>query len=98
MTITIYTAEHCIPCKEVERLVKEGRFAGGKKVEIIDIETDEGFEKFKREVMDPSDVETQLAVPSAYKDGKRCLIHIDTEANSIFFECPITAPPSSEQG
>lgn len=95
MTLTIYTAEHCVPCKEVEQLVKEGKFIGEKEVEVIDIETDEGFKKFKEEVMDPSNVETQLAVPSAYKDGKKCLIRI--EGDSVLFECPTSDLPSSEQ-
>lgn len=100
MTLIIYTAEHCVPCKEVERLVKEGKFVGEKEVEVIDVETDEGFKKFKKEVMDPSDVETELSVPSAYKSGKRCLIHIDTETDNVFFECPTTTgdPPSSGEG
>jgi len=97
MTITIYTAEHCVPCKEVERLIKEGKFAGEKEVEVVDIETDEGFKKFKREVMDISDVETQLAVPSAYKDGKKCLIQFDEENDNVLFKCPVGDPPSSDE-
>ena len=98
MVLRIYTAEHCVPCKEVERLVKEGKFIGEKEVEVIDIETDEGFKKFKEEVMDPSNVEDQLAVPSAYKDGKRCLIHFDTEAGNVLFKCPVDDLPASDEG
>ena len=94
MTIRIYTAKHCVPCKEVEDLIKADRFQG--KVKLIDIETDEGFEKFRKEVLDFGDG----AVPSAYKDGKKCLIHIDEESNSLILECPTTADdlPSSGQG
>jgi glutaredoxin len=90
MTIRVYTAKHCKPCHSVERLIKEGRFAG-EEVELVDIETDEGFKKFKEEVLDFSDG----AVPSAYKGGEKCLIHIDEENNSLLLECP-TAPPSAQ--
>ena len=95
MTIKIYTSKHCKPCHEIEQLIKEGKFAGEKEVELVDIETDEGFEKFRDEVLQFGDA----AVPSAYKDGKKCLIHIDEENNNILLECPTTdAPPASEQG
>ena len=85
MTIRIYTAKHCRPCHEVEQLIKGGKFSGDD-IELVDIETNEGFEKFKKEVLDFSDG----AVPSAYRDGKKCLIHIDEENNSLLFECPTT--------
>lgn len=94
MTIKVYTAKHCKPCHEIEQLIKEGKFAGEKEVELIDIETDEGFQKFRDEVLQFGDA----AVPSAYKDGKKCLIHIDEENNNILLECPTDAPPSSGQG
>lgn len=91
MTITIYTSEHCRPCREVEELIKEGRFDG--EVELVDIETDEGFERFRKEVLEISDG----AVPSAYKEGQRCKIQI-TEDRNLIFECPTDAPPSSDEG
>jgi len=94
MTIRIYTAKHCVPCHEIEKLIKEGRFSG-EDIELVDIETDEGFEKFRKEVLDFSD----SAVPSAYKDGEKCLIRIDKENNNLLLECPTTtAPPSSGRG
>jgi len=92
MTIRIYTAKHCRPCHDVERLIKEGRFIGETEIELIDIETDEGFQKFREEVLDFSDG----AVPSAYKDGEKCLIRIDN--NNLLLECPTDALLSSEQG
>lgn len=94
MTIRIYTAKHCKPCLEIEQLIKEGKFAGEAKVELIDIETDEGFKKFKEEVLDFGDG----AVPSAYRDGEKCLIRVDEENNSLLLECPTDHLPSSEQG
>lgn len=92
MTIRIYTAKHCKPCHEVARLIKEGKFSGAEGVELVDIETDEGFEKFKKEVLDFSDG----AVPSAYQDGERCLVSIDEENENVLIECP-TDSPSSQQ-
>lgn len=88
MTIRIYTAKHCKPCYEIERIIKDKKIEG---VEIVDIETDEGFEKFREEVLQFGDA----AVPSAYKDGKECAILIDDEEN-IILDCPTTdVPPSS---
>lgn len=88
--IRVFVSEHCKPCHIVERLVKEGRFEG-EDIELVDIETNEGFAKFKQEVLDFGDG----AVPSAYKEGKKCVISI-TEDDSLLFNCP-TDPPSSEQ-
>lgn len=89
-TIKIYTAKHCAPCRQVEEFIKNGKFEG--EIELIDIETDEGFQKFKEEVLDHEDG----AVPSAYKNGKRCLIQID-EDNNLLINCP-DDPPSSDEG
>lgn len=94
MTIRVYTAKHCKPCHEIEELIKQGKFAGESEVELIDIETDRGFEKFRKEVLDFGDG----AVPSAYRDGKKCLIRIDEENNNLLLECPTNDLPSSEQG
>lgn len=95
MTIRIYTAKNCSPCHQIEELIKEGKFTGENEIELIDIETNEGFEKFRNEVLQFGDA----AVPSAYKDGKKCLIRIDEETNNISLECPTTdAPLASEQG
>lgn len=95
MTIRIYTAKHCIPCKEIEQKIKPPDT--GEELEVIDIETDEGFEKFKQEVLDYSDG----VVPSAYKDGKRCKIGFD-ENGDIILDCPtdesINHPDASETG
>ena len=103
MTIKIYTAEHCRPCKEVLELIKEalkssGGKMGGEDVRLIDIETDEGFNEFSREVLRKGDG----AVPSAYKDGQKCEIVV--EDDDVLLNCPNSedpAPeyhPSSEEG
>jgi len=62
-------------------------------VELIDIETDEGF---------PYIAEFALSgVPSAYKGKEKCEIKIDREAKILHIICPeITteSPPSSGEG
>jgi len=83
MTIRIYTSPHCTPCQEITKLVLEGKLKGIKdEIEIIDIETDEGFERFTEEVLKNGDGQ----VPSAYKDGEACIIGYD-EANQLGIEC-----------
>lgn len=90
MTIRIYTAKHCLPCQEVEDKIKLAVADTGEEIELIDIETDEGFEKFKQEVLNYVDG----AVPSAYKDGRRCKIGYDEEGN-LLLDCPTEDQPSS---
>jgi len=76
MTIKIYTAEHCVPCHRVEELLKnQSNNIDGEDVEVIDVETDDGFQEFKKEILAKGDA----AVPSAYKDGEKCLIKIEDE-------------------
>lgn len=92
MTVRVYTSKHCAPCHDVDRRVKKGQIA--EDVELIDIETEEGFLRFKEEVLDQGDG----AVPSAYKGGQRCKIQIDEETDTLIFACPTDAPPSDQQG
>lgn len=96
MPIRIYTHKDCPPCKELEEKLKEANLPD--EVEVVDIETDEGFLEFKKEVLDHRDG----GVPSAYKDGKQCKIGYDEE-NRLVLECPTDeveeptdAPPSVE--
>lgn len=90
MAIIVFTSKNCPPCKDVDRLVKEGRFKGVGEIELVDIESDEGFERFKKEVLDFGDG----AVPSAYKEGKKCIISV-TEDDNLLINCPID-PLSSD--
>lgn len=99
MAIKIFTSKNCPPCQELEEKLKEADLQD--EVELIDIETDEGFLKFKEEVIDHRDG----AVPTAYKDGKQCKIGY-TEEGGLVLDCPTDemvveptdAPPSSEPG
>ena len=81
MAITIFTSKNCPPCQELEEKLEESNLQD--EVELVDIETDEGFLKFKEEVIDHRDG----AVPTAYKDGKQCIIGYD-EDDKLVLECP----------
>jgi len=87
--IVVYTSEDCTPCEEVAELLQQGRVSNPDidKVELVDIGTDEGFARFTKEVLSKNDG----AVPSAYLDGKRCLIEV-LEDDTIYFNCSPAAP------
>jgi len=89
--IRVYTAEHCAPCvvfdQELREQIKQGKI--NEDVEFVDVETDEGFQKFKNEVLSKDDG----AVPSAYKEGQQCRIGYDGD-HIITFECPSPEYPS----
>jgi len=97
MAIKIYTSKNCPPCQDLEDKLKESELED--EVEIVDIDSDEGFLDFKHEVLDRRDG----AVPSAFKDGKQCKIGFD-EDNKLVLDCPndeleeepTDAPPSIE--
>ena len=86
--IRIYTSKNCPPCRAIDQLIKDGKFDD--EIELVDIESDEGFLKFKSDVLDHSDGE----VPSAYRNGQKCQI-IVTEDDRLHFECPMTGDPAS---
>jgi len=83
--ITLYTAGSCTPCQEIKKIIAENPPAG---VEVVDIETDAGFDRFAAEVLKAGDG----AVPSAYQDGKKCAILVDEESKSIAFDCNMEPP------
>lgn len=88
MTIRLYTSKNCPPCAQLEELMEQGHLTIDEdELEIVDIETDEGFEKFSEEVLQHGDG----AVPSAYLEGQKCNIRIDEDG--IHFDCPA---PSSD--
>lgn len=82
MVIKVYYGEHCQPCHQIVKAIEEGRFTG-EDVELVDIESDEGFREFSELVLKKG----EGAVPSAYKDGQRCNIKI-VDDNSLLFDCP----------
>lgn len=66
--IRVYMFQECPPCKEVAEKLQS--METNEEIEVVDISTDEGFDLFEKEVLSKQDG----AVPSAYKDGKRCLL------------------------
>lgn len=93
MGIKIFTGKHCGPCDDIMEILKSrGGVVDGEHVEVVDIETDEGFKQFKEEVLEKGDG----AVPSAYKEGKRCKILI-TEDNDLTLNCLGETPDSSSE-
>lgn len=73
-------------------MVENGQLAN-KDVELIDLETDEGF---------PYIAEFGLTgIPSAYLDKQKCEIKVDEDTNILHIVCPenpIEVPPSSDEG
>ncbi|MDD5510832.1 MAG: hypothetical protein PHI12_08480 [Dehalococcoidales bacterium] len=86
--IKVYVSEHCGPCKEIrERVAKLGN-----DVQIVDIETDEGFADFTAAVLAKGDG----AVPSAYKEGQKCKIMVEEGTQDIQIVCPGDEPEISQ--
>ena len=88
--IKIFSSKHCAPCHDLLEAIKAGKVE--EDVEIIDVDTDEGFLMFSEQVLKHGDG----AVPSAFKDGQKCNILIDSE-ETIFFECPSEVSSSSKE-
>jgi len=90
--IRVFVAKHCRPCHIVKDMVEKGQVSD-KDIELIDIESDEGF---------PYIVEFALSgVPSAYREKQKCEIKIDQEANILHIVCPenpTEALPPSDEG
>ena len=86
--IRVYIAGNCGPCEDIRKMVQEGKAPEG--VELVDIETDEGFAEFTAEVLTHGDG----GVPSAYKGGQLCEIFKDDQNNTLIIDCP-EPPPSS---
>lgn len=79
--VTVYVASHCQPCIPVKELLQKGHFlvnGDEAEVDLIDIETDEGFERMRN-------FPELDGVPTAYLDGKACKISI--EDDTLFLEC-----------
>jgi len=83
--IVYYTSKtgDCKPCTEINKLIESGKFVSPDgEVDLVDITTDEGFERFNEHILSKQDG----AVPSAYLDGKKCQIIL--EDGKVLFECP----------
>ncbi len=94
--IILYSHADCPPCKDIKKLVEKGDMDAGDvdELEIVDIDTDEGFDRFEKEVLSklPADGEAQL--PGAYVDGIPCGITMADDNLFVVFECPKKEPPA----
>ena len=93
--VVYYTSsEGCTPCAEISKLVEEGKFScpDSEEVDVVDINTDEGFDRFAKDVLSKSDG----AVPTAYIDGKKC--QIDATEDWVFINCPKDDLPEAPAG
>lgn len=93
--IVYYTSKNseCEPCKEINDLVEQGSFrTPDGDLDVVDITTEEGWERFNKEVLSKQDG----AVPSAYLEGKKCMIMI-AEDGMVDFECPSSDVPSTPE-
>ena len=84
----------CKPCEEITKLVEDGKFFSTEtdEVDLVDIGTDEGFERFQKEVLSKN----PGAVPSAYLDGVKCQITV-VDGDSVQFECVKSAPSAGPE-
>lgn len=84
----------CQPCNEITKLVEEGKFHNSEtdEVDLVDINTDEGFERFQQEVLSKH----PGAVPTAYMDGIKCQITV-VDGDLVQFECVSSVPPAGPE-
>jgi len=85
----LYIAGSCKACGDVKEALKERRI--NRDVDVVDIDTDEGFEQFYNEVLAKQDGR----IPSALKDGKPCLLGFD-EDKVFTIQCPTDIAPTGE--
>ena len=95
-TINVFTAGHCRPCQDFKKLIEEGRIEvdaePGAVLDVVDIETEEGFSRLAKSKGDIT------LIPAAEYQGQSCKIEIDKERDVVVIRCPTSsaaAPVSS---
>jgi len=76
--VRVFVAEHCEPCIPVKELIENGKIDA--EVELIDIESEEGFKYIEKLNID--------GVPSAYQGSERCQMRVDEENQTLNILCP----------
>jgi len=81
MTIKIYVGQHCAPCHEIERLIKEGNFETDleEDLEIIDVESESGFAEVAKEEL--------YGIPVAKYKGNFCRLEVDEDTKVLIISC-----------
>lgn len=82
--VKLFVGSHCSPCESIKKLVEDGMFLvddkEGSQVEMIDVETEEGFPNIEKYQL--------TGIPQAFdENGKRCKIGIDEENKVVVFDC-----------
>lgn len=77
--IKVFISGHCRPCERARKLVEAGRF-DAEEVELIDVETEEGFPYIKKLGINKT--------PSAYRGDQRCRLSYDKNEPMLIIECP----------
>ena len=93
--IILFSHADCVPCQDIRKLIEKGEVDAGdaEELEIVDVDTDEGFNRFEKEVLSklPDDGEAQL--PGAYLAGMVCQIKMVDDDKFVIFDCPQKEPP-----
>lgn len=97
--ITLYSHKDCKPCQDIKKLIEEGQVDAGdaEELEIIDIDTDEGFDKFEKEILAKLPEDGKAPLPGAYMAGQLCEIKLVDDDKYVIFECPNPIALPSEQ-
>ena len=77
--IKVFISNHCGPCKKVRELIEQGKF-NTEEVELIDLETEEGFPYIERLGLNKT--------PSAYIGTNKCRLSFDKNEPFLIIECP----------
>jgi glutaredoxin len=85
----LYISSSCKPCAEVKVALKDRLI--NRDLEVVDIDTDEGFESFYNDVLSKQDGK----IPCAFKDNKPCLVGFDDE-KILTIQCPTDPKLDSE--
>lgn len=95
--ITLYSHKDCPPCELIMKRIQEGNVDAGEaeELETVDIDSDEGFDRFQKEVLEKLPEGAESPLPGAYMDGQLCKIALVDEDKYVIFECP--AKESSEE-
>ena len=82
--VIVFVSEHCQPCEVVKQHLSNGQFevSNGKQVDMVDVETEEGFAKMV--AMEG----LVTGVPIAFDGKKQCRLDLDEEDGVLFIECP----------
>jgi glutaredoxin len=77
--IKVFVSGHCRPCGRARKLIEEGKFTA-EEVELIDIETEEGYAYIEKLGL--------TKVPSAFQGTQQCRLSYDKKTPMLVIECP----------